>query len=185
MGCCSAKPLDGRRGSARDPGAEDFGSVYGAPIKKSGLGGGAGRGKLHRPQHDIPEFREETTINVNDRKRRKEDEQAKRARRSSGGSSRQDLSHEARAGAAGEDTDGSAVDGPERGGMPLVLRLSGGRKAPSSSTFAVGLFAILAHFFFVCFCFVVLFRLPFISFFFEFRRTAAYSRVKYSCLAVI
>ncbi|CAN0125091.1 unnamed protein product, partial [Laminaria digitata] len=133
MGCCSAKPLAARRGSARDPSTEDYGSGYGAPIKKLagfGIGGGGGGsgGKLHRPQpqHDIPEFREET-INT-DRKRRKEDEPAKRARRSS---SRQALSDEAaRAGAAGEEPDvgsaAAAVDGPERGGMPLVLRLSGG-----------------------------------------------------------
>lgn len=170
MGCCSAKPLAARRGSARDQGAEDFGSGYGAPIKKPGFGGGAG--KLHRPQqqHDIPEFREETISN--DRKRRKEDESAKRARRSSGGS-RQDLSHEARASeAAGEEPDGSASDGPERGGMPLVLRLSGGRKAPSSSsTFAVGLCLFFLHIFFSpCFLFCGLsFRLfdLFVNFVFE------------------
>lgn len=134
MGCCSAKPLAGRKGSTRDPSTEEYASGYGAPIKKPGFGGGGGGGggKLHRrqQQHDIPEFREETISN--DRKRRKEG-----ARRSGSSGSRrslEDSSHEAR---PGEEPDGMLVaDGPERGGMPLALRLSGGRKAPS---FAVGL----------------------------------------------
>ena len=63
------------------------------------------------------------------------------------------MSHEARTGASGEEPDDSASDGPERGGMPLVLRLSGGRKAPSSSTLAVGLCSFFYIFFSSCFLF--------------------------------
>lgn len=133
MGCCSAKPLTVRKGSARDLSTEDYGRGYGAPLKKPGFGGGGGGGgKLHRPQqqHDIPEFREETI--GHDRKRRKED-----AQRSGSSGSRRSLEESINEAGPGEGPNGVvAADGPERDGMPLVLRLSGGRKAPS---FAVGL----------------------------------------------